>query len=134
MTFDVVHDEKGRADDIGIFAEKVRPRHRYARSVQRAHHLIFTFDGVRRRQQMARGFSPQHEPSRRCLDVVGRIRLSTTELAHEKRWMHTGDPRTQVALEDAHIELMRVKNIDRLAREHWEIYNRDSGLVASDPG
>src|SRR4029453_12556233 len=63
---------------------------------------------------------------------VSRIRLSRAELPHEKWRPQIWHPRAQIALQGAHIELMRVKNIDRLAWQHWDIYNPGSGI--RDPG
>jgi hypothetical protein len=106
VTVDVFHDEKRRADDIRVFAQETGLRNGHAAAFERAHDPIFTFDGVRRRQKLARWFASQHEALGRRLDVVGRIRLSAAELSYEKWRAHVDHPGAEIALERAHIELM----------------------------
>jgi len=77
-----------------------------AGTVQRAHHPIFAFDGVCRRQQVAGRFAAEDQAPRRGLNVVGRIRLSAAELTHEQRCTHVWHPRAKVAFQGAHIESM----------------------------
>jgi hypothetical protein len=64
MTLHVVHDKKRRADDIGVFTQKMGLRNWHAGTMQRGHHLVFTFNGVRRRQQGAGWFASKDQTSR----------------------------------------------------------------------
>ena len=105
-SIDAVHDEERRADHAGVFAHQARRWHGHTGVPQRSHHSIFTIDGVRRRQQLARRLLPEHIGRAGRLQDKSGIGLATFELSNLEGALKTFERRGQITLERVTIELV----------------------------
>jgi hypothetical protein len=98
-TVDVAHEIEHRPDHAVVAAQVDRLRHRDAAAVQRLEHAELAVDRVRRGQELAGRFPPQHVTAGRGFDQVGRIGLPALELLGAQRCAETRHLRLEVEAE-----------------------------------
>ena len=103
----IVHHVKGRADDVGVFAQVMHLRHRHVGLGQRREDAVFPLDQMRRRQQHARRLLAQHEAPLRPLDQIGRVGLPRRELAESADRHRFRHVRAEMALQRRLVDAVR---------------------------
>src|SRR5439155_1688604 len=99
-----VHDVEHGADDRGVRAERVRPRHGKAGRAEGRDDPVLPVHRVRGGEELAGRLPPEHVLLAAGGEVVGRVRLAAPELFHGQRAAEARDVHAQVALERGRVE------------------------------
>src|SRR5439155_1219420 len=99
-----VHDVEHGADDRGVRAERVRPRHGKAGRAEGRDDPVLPVHRVRGGEELAGRLPPEHVLLAAGREVVSWVRLAAPELLHGQRAAEARDVHAQVALERGRVE------------------------------